>query len=354
MVRMFKKDRVSIVTPVYNGAAYLPHMLDSVLGQSYSEIEMILVDDGSADHTVRVAESYRERFVERGYEYRIVQAEHTCAAGAINKGLPFVTGEYLAWPDADDRLEQDSVAKRVGYLQKHPEYQCVRTLSYYYEENTGKPARPDENMEDCSNEELFWDILECRTFVCCGCYMLRTEPFFKIYPRRRIPEYHVGQNFQMLLPFMYRHRCPTIPEKLYGVCIREGSHSRTKLTREEEEERYGEYEELIDEIADICGIDDRESKDRLTYWKLRRRYMFAVKHRNKSSLLSSFRELHRLHLHGRMGIFRMAKDFAWACLEDTWAINSLYPAYRECANRCAQTVRQLAGKNKSQNKKKGR
>ena len=186
--------------PVYNGEQYLLPMLDSVLSQTYKEMEMILVDDGSTDGTVQAAESYQDRFAGRGYKYRIVCAEHKCAAAAINEGLPFVTGEYLIWPDADDRLEKDSVEKRVEFLKKHSEYQCVRTLAYYYEENSEKYVRADENMEDYSNEELFWDILENRTYVCCGCYMLRTEPFFQIYPERRIPEYHVGQNFQMLLP----------------------------------------------------------------------------------------------------------------------------------------------------------
>ena len=123
MVQMFVKERVSIVMPVYNGEQYLLPMLDSVLSQTYKEMEMILVDDGSTDGTVQAAESYQDRFAARGYKYRIVCAKHKCAAAAINEGLPFVTGEYLIWPDADDRLEKDSVEKRVEFLKKHSEYQ---------------------------------------------------------------------------------------------------------------------------------------------------------------------------------------------------------------------------------------
>ncbi|MBC5743840.1 glycosyltransferase family 2 protein [Lachnospiraceae bacterium MD308] len=341
MVQMFVKGRVSIVMPVYNGEQYLLPMLDSVLSQTYKEMEMILVDDGSTDGTVQAAESYQDRFAARGYKYRIVCAEHKCAAAAINEGLPFVTGEYLIWPDADDRLEKDSVEKRVEFLKKHSEYQCVRTLAYYYEENSEKYVRADENMEDYSNEELFWDILENRTYVCCGCYMLRTEPFFQIYPERRIPEYHVGQNFQMLLPFLYRHRCPTIPKKLYGVCVRQGSHSRMRLTQEEEEERYREYEDLIDEIADLCGIDDRTSRDRIAYWKLRRRYILAVKYRCICRIISSCRQMRQLHWHGQISIFRLLKDSVWICLENTWVIKYVYPVYRDSMDRFANTIRRL-------------
>ena len=59
---------VSVVTPVYNGEHHLSWMLDSVLNQTWDQIEMILVDDGSRDGTLEVARSYRERFKERKYE----------------------------------------------------------------------------------------------------------------------------------------------------------------------------------------------------------------------------------------------------------------------------------------------
>lgn len=131
------KHRVSIVTPVFNGESYLAEFLDSVLAQSYEQVEMILVDDGSADKTVSVAEGYREQFSARGYEYRIIQAGHRNASAAINQGLRYVSGEYLIWPDGDDILEKDSIKKRVEFLQDHPEYHCVRSLAYY-RDHTGR------------------------------------------------------------------------------------------------------------------------------------------------------------------------------------------------------------------------
>lgn len=331
---MIVKDRVSIVTPVYNGEQYLSPMLDSVLGQTYAEIEMILVDDGSTDQTVQVAESYRPRFAGRGYSYRIIQAKHKCAAAAINQGLPYVTGEYLIWPDGDDRLEQDSVEKRVRFLQKYPQYQCVRTLPYYFKQETRDVIRAEENIGDYTREELFWDLLEYRTYVCCGCYMLRAEKFFEIYDKRHIPEYHVGQNYQMLLPFMFLHKCPTIPEKLYGVCVREGSHSRKNLTYEEEKQKDQEYEDMIDEIADICHIDDEASKKRMTYWKLKRRYALAVKYRCGRQIFLSCCQMYRLYPDKKLGIFSILKDFVWGYSEKTWVIRRVYPVYRDFVYGC--------------------
>lgn len=273
----FVKGLVSCVTPVYNGEKYVGPMLDSILQQTYPSIEMILVDDGSEDCSLKIADSYKERFAKKGYDYQILHGQHRNASAAMNRGFARVRGEYLIWPDSDDILERESVEKRVDFLKVNPEFGCVRTVMYYFDSN-GQITLKDENIGDVKKEQLFWDILQGETFVCCGCYMLRTKDFFSIYQERRIPEYGVGQNFQMLLPYLYRYRSHTIPEALYGVRVHADSHSRRKLTQKEEEERYKGFEDLIDEISVICKIHTAPEKRQIACWKLRRRYHIAQKY----------------------------------------------------------------------------
>ena len=301
----FQKGRVSIVTPVYNGEKHLSQMLESVLLQTYGQIEMILVDDGSTDGTLELAESYRDKFAARGYEYHLIRAKHKNAAGAINGGLPYVTGEYLIWPDSDDVLKPESVERRVRFLQERPQYQCVRSQAEYFDISTGEILENrEEKTGDLSKEDLFWDMLEIKTFVCCGCYMLRSDRFFEIYSDRHIPEYDVGQNFQMLLPFLYRHRCPTIQEVLYRVAVRPDSHSRRALSRAEEEKKYRDYEALVDEIAHICQIGEKVSKDRITCWKARRRFQIAVKYGQRKQAAVALWQLWR---HGGLRLGQLGK-----------------------------------------------
>ncbi len=317
--------RVSVVTPVFNGARQLPRFLDSVLKQSYDQIEMIVADDGSQDNTQAVAESYRAQFEKRGYSLRVVRGAHKNASAAINLGLPFVTGEYLIWPDSDDVLAPESVERRVAFLRAHPEYRCVRALPYYFDEKTGGPtAEAQEKTGDLSKENLFWDILEGRSFVCCGCYMLQSACFFEIYPQRRIPESNAGQNFQMLLPFLYRHRCPTIREELYGVCVREGSHSRAKRSQAQEEERYQAFEVLVDEIAAVCGLGEEE-KARVLRWKLLRRYQLSLRYGQKRRAFQALRQLRRW---GGLPFGRVVKDTVWLCFFENRAGKRLYRFYR--------------------------
>ena len=273
-----KARLVSVLTPVCNGESYISRLLDSVLGQTYPYIEMILVDDGSSDATIEIAEAYIPRFEEKGYSLTIVSAAHKNASAAINKGLDYVKGEYLVWPDSDDELLPDSVEARVRFLQQHPEYQCVRSVMEYVSGETDAPVKAVEKLGNLAKTEIFLDVLEGRTFVCCGCYMFRTEPFFHIYPSRKIPEYDVGQNFQMLLPFLYRYQCPTIDQKLYRVYVRPDSHSRRKLSKQEEMTKFKQFERLIDEIAELCEIEDPAILLRIALWKIKRRIYLACKY----------------------------------------------------------------------------
>lgn len=244
----YEKGLVSVVTPVFNGERHVSRLLQPVLNQTYPQVEMILVDDGSEDDTV---------------------------LAALNHGLAYVRGEYLIWPDSDDWLTQESIEIRVKFLLENPSYHCVRSLASYVDEKTGMLTEPEERRGNLKKEDLFWDVLEGKTFVCCGCYMLKSQPFFEIYPQRKIPEYHVGQNFQMLFPFLYRHKCPTIERELYQVVIRQGSTSRRDVTENENQQRYEAFEWLIDEITIICNIEDKSSQKRLLRWKLLRRWELA-------------------------------------------------------------------------------
>lgn len=271
----FTTGLVSIVTPVYNNEAYLGEMLDSILNQSYNHIQMILVNDGSTDDTAKIAKQYEEKFRQRGFEYIFVQADHKSASAAINKGLKYVKGEFLIWPDSDDILNKYSVEIRVNFLNSHSEYNAVRSIPDYFDAETGKEAKPREKIDDGKNENLFWDILENRSYVSCGCYMFKSALFFNIYPKRKIPEYPVGQNFQMLLPYLYRYPCATISKKLYRVRVHDKSHSVQKLNFLQSLRKFVHFEKLVDDITKISGIHNEIELRKINKWKMHRRRIFA-------------------------------------------------------------------------------
>jgi glycosyltransferase involved in cell wall biosynthesis len=103
---------VSVVIPCYNSKRYLAEAIESALLQTYSRIEIIVVDDGSTDETARIARSYPVHY--------IYQANRGIS-GARNTGILHCQGEYVLFLDHDDRLLPGAVEIGVRLLEEHPE-----------------------------------------------------------------------------------------------------------------------------------------------------------------------------------------------------------------------------------------
>jgi glycosyltransferase involved in cell wall biosynthesis len=110
---------VSIVTPSFNQARFLAATIESVLNQSYPNIEYIVIDGGSTDGSVEVIKQYADKLADWVSEPDQGQTD------AINKGFAVANGEILAWLNSDDTYETDAVARAVAYLVEHPEVGLV-------------------------------------------------------------------------------------------------------------------------------------------------------------------------------------------------------------------------------------
>jgi glycosyltransferase involved in cell wall biosynthesis len=101
--------RISVITPVYNGARTIARAIDSVLTQSFRDFEIIVVDDGSTDGTLAILEGYSDRIV-------LLQQAHKQQAIARNLAAKEAHGEYLAFLDADDSWLPDKLVRCVEVL----------------------------------------------------------------------------------------------------------------------------------------------------------------------------------------------------------------------------------------------
>ena len=108
---------VSVVVPCFNQAHFLPEAIESVLAQTYPNVETIVVDDGSTDNTSAVAERYPG--------VRAVRQHNQGLAAARNAGLNVATGAYVVFLDADDLLLPDALTVGVRALEERPEVAFV-------------------------------------------------------------------------------------------------------------------------------------------------------------------------------------------------------------------------------------
>lgn len=120
-----RNPKVSIVIPVYNGSNYLKEAIDSALAQTYKNIEIIVVNDGSNDDgaTERIAKSYGKRI-------KYYRKENGGVATALNLGIKKMTGEYFSWLSHDDLYYQDKIEKQINFLAKL-QYKKVFLYSNY-------------------------------------------------------------------------------------------------------------------------------------------------------------------------------------------------------------------------------
>ncbi len=122
---------VSVIIPVYNQELYLAETIESVLGQTYRNFELILIDDGSVDNSAEIIAQYASK------DNRIV-AIHIPNGGkakAINKAAKLAKGALLAFMDHDDCMMPYRLEKQVAYLDSHSEVSAVNCNCQYIDEN---------------------------------------------------------------------------------------------------------------------------------------------------------------------------------------------------------------------------
>jgi glycosyltransferase involved in cell wall biosynthesis len=116
--------RVSVIIPTYNRAAYLREAIDSVLGQTFVDFELIVVDDGSTDNTKEVVASIEDSRI--FYKYQ----ENSGVAAARNTGITISKGEYIAFLDSDDVWLPHNLEIKVRSLDTHPAAGLVCSDAY--------------------------------------------------------------------------------------------------------------------------------------------------------------------------------------------------------------------------------
>jgi glycosyltransferase involved in cell wall biosynthesis len=120
---------VSIITPVYNGAAYIEKLILSITSQNYPNIEHIIIDDGSQDEGATLA------ILQRYPHLRWWSRENRGQYATMNEGLNAAKGEYICFISADDYMAENAVSHAMDWLDSHPGFNGVYGLTSYVTEN---------------------------------------------------------------------------------------------------------------------------------------------------------------------------------------------------------------------------
>ena len=117
---------ISIIVPVYNRENKVGSCIASILNQTYTDLELILVDDGSTDNSVAVCEEYAKQ----DKRIRIIQKENGGVSSARNCGIKEARGEYLQFVDSDDTIDKEMTQKLYEAVQKNEADEAVDFVKF--------------------------------------------------------------------------------------------------------------------------------------------------------------------------------------------------------------------------------
>ena len=131
------KQLISIVTPSFNSGKTIHTTIESILKQTYSQIEYIIVDGNSTDNTVVIAESYREALENRGISYQIISEPDRGIYDAMNKGIRRAKGELIGIINSDDWYEENALQRVAEVYEKNPFDMFYADLRIWQEDAQG-------------------------------------------------------------------------------------------------------------------------------------------------------------------------------------------------------------------------
>lgn len=291
--------KVTIIVPCYNVAETLPRFLDSVLRQTYRNIQLIAVDDGSTDDTAEILKKYREKFLQNNMDLLYIFQENQGLGGAINTGLKYIEGDFLCWADPDDFYLETSVEERLKILVEHKEYDIVSSDAYYYNSDdltTSIQKATDGLIHKYEPDQFEYLLLE-KSHFCSGCHMLRMSAFDKVNPKHEIYPARRGQNWQLLLPMYYHYKRYFLDKPLYGYIIYSNSMSQGDSNEEKVLKRIDEHERiLVETLKNIEMRPDIQKKysDIVKIRYAEKRFYTAIDFRDKRTLKEMYIKLKQL------------------------------------------------------------
>lgn len=216
------KDLISIIIPVYNVEKYLANCIGSVIKQTYTNIEVLLINDGSTDNSQKICENY----MERDKRVILINKENGGASDARNIGIKNSNGKYIAFVDSDDTIEENYVEYLYNLLLKYKTNMSIAAYSILSNEkiiNIGQGYK-----------ETLLDVQECLDRLLCE-KGFTVSPCAKLYDKKLFDniKYPTGKLFEdNETTYKLIIECPKIAygnESIYNYYKRENSMMTSKF-----------------------------------------------------------------------------------------------------------------------------
>ena len=256
--------KVSVCINAYNCEKFIAETIQSVLDQSYDNLEIIVVDDCSTDGTVSVIEGFTDERITL-----VKLPENQNISGANNEALKRATGDYIAHLDSDDVWKPHKLERQVKFLEEHPEYGACFSFvdvidEHSYDIGDTAPFFKDLfNVKSLSQAKMLRKFADEPNFICHSTMLIRRDIFEKLgYHNRSMLYLHDFDCWARLILI-----CPIFiyPEPLINYRVRSGSNSSP--SEDKNFALYEEYARIVYKMIDSCpdGLFVSAFEDKLKY-----------------------------------------------------------------------------------------
>ena len=211
-----KQPLISVIVPVYNVAEYLQECVDSIINQTYKNLEIILVDDGSTDACPDICDEYAKK----DRRIRVIHKKNGGLSDARNAGLDICTGEWIGFVDGDDYIAHDMYEKL--YCSAIENYSDVAVCHFFNKENGAifDSSKFRKYLYE-SKEDMIWQIFAGKSGIISACLKLYKRVIFENIRFPKNTNYEDGY----IVPYVVKKtsRMVVLPDMLYFYRIRMGS-----------------------------------------------------------------------------------------------------------------------------------
>ena len=219
------RPKISIIMSVYNTAQYLRQSIESIIKQTYTDWELIVIDDGSTDGSAAICDEMATKDV----RIQVKHKNNSGQADSRNLALTMAQGEFIGFVDSDDWIEPGMYECLLKHQEKH---NADAVMCRYYEEYTDEsvPQGLDEQLIGCFNNQEIIRIIYSEIINVLWTCLMRRELIQEKIPAHRYME----DNAVLIKWFSHSQRTVICSDKLYHYRMRKGSvmHINKRLDRE--------------------------------------------------------------------------------------------------------------------------
>ena len=234
---LYSTPLISIIVPVYNVEEYLIKCIESIIGQTYTNLEIIIVNDGSPDNSGKIADD----FSQKDARLRVIHTTNRGVSAARNSGIEKSKGEYVAFVDSDDYLAPDFVEYMLDIVKKTGAYFAMSTKCY---KSPNEAQIENGEIEIFSPEEaataLLYPYIEigCWNKLFCRNFLIRNNIKFPV-------RFHMGEGLNFIVNAAQLSNCVGVGNKKVYYYRKDNPNSAT--TKES-------VEKFINALAAIDNI----------------------------------------------------------------------------------------------------